>query len=210
MKIMKMIKTMKKMTVCMYAWLVVVSVAIFAIYIRIEATQAELAAIQEESITITAHAFSAAREMLDLLDVRVSVLESAYYAHKNGTCHPHIEGIIKEVYSNDSNANSFVEYDVFASLILQESGCDPLARSYKGALGLGQLMPSSFPDYTGDELLDVYTNLRLSLTLINTLAEKYGIRDALTAYHWGERRLKEGAYDNRFSDEVIERASGLK
>ncbi|HUX66402.1 MAG TPA: transglycosylase SLT domain-containing protein [Terriglobales bacterium] len=46
-------------------------------------------------------------------------------------------------------------------VIEQESGFDPASESNCGALGLMQLMPSSFPAFTRTALLDPATNVKL-------------------------------------------------
>ncbi len=78
------------------------------------------------------------------------------------------------------------------SQIEQESGFDPNAVSSCGALGLLQLMPSTFPHFTRQQLLDPETNLRLGSRYLAELRDtfqhedvKERLRFALAAYNGG-------------------------
>ena len=67
-----------------------------------------------------------------------------------------------------------------------ESGGDPNAVSEAGALGLMQLNPSSFPEFTPEELRDPYINFILGSQYLNELVDRYGnVEDAVSAYHAG-------------------------
>lgn len=64
------------------------------------------------------------------------------------------------------------------ALVSVESSYNPAARSKAGALGLMQLLPSTFKGYTREKLLDPQVNLRLGCEYLLRLRKKYGT--------WGE------------------------
>lgn len=76
--------------------------------------------------------------------------------------------------------------------IKQESDFDPEAESPCGALGLLQLMPSSFPGFTRDFLLDPEKNIALGTSMLAGLRRTFAKEDAdnalkyaLAAYNGG-------------------------
>src|SRR5487761_845639 len=78
------------------------------------------------------------------------------------------------------------------SQIEQESGFDPGAVSSAGALGLLQLMPSTFPHFSPAELLQPELNLRLGSRYLAELRDGFEhesanerLRFALAAYNGG-------------------------
>lgn len=79
-------------------------------------------------------------------------------------------------------------YDVPAPLLFAlvsvESSFDPLAESKAGALGLMQLLPSTFKGYTREQLEDPQVNLRLGCEHLLHLRRKYGTwGDAIIHYN---------------------------
>jgi hypothetical protein len=65
----------------------------------------------------------------------------------------------------------------------QESGFNQNAVSPVGAVGIFQLMPSSFP---GQAITDTTTNIQLGISYLAQLYQKYGNwNTALAAYNWG-------------------------
>ena len=65
----------------------------------------------------------------------------------------------------------------------QESGFNQSAVSPVGAVGIFQLMPSSFP---GQAITDASTNISLGIAYLAQLYQKYGDwSTALAAYNWG-------------------------
>lgn len=82
------------------------------------------------------------------------------------------------------------------SQIKQESNGDPNALSSVGAIGLMQLMPSSFNDYLPDELKDPETNIKVGTAFlrecIGIFKDETGndqIRFGLAAYNAGVRNI---------------------
>lgn len=92
-----------------------------------------------------------------------------------------------------------VEPALAFALIRQESAFDPDARSPAGALGLMQLMPATarqlarhldIPAPTQAALLDVGTNLRLGMTWLKRMLDRYDNQAvALAAYNAGTHRV---------------------
>lgn len=72
------------------------------------------------------------------------------------------------------------------ALVRVESGYDPKARSPKGALGLGQLMPGTAALLAVADPLDPEQNLDGSVRYLATLLWEFGdLRSALAAYNAG-------------------------
>lgn len=72
------------------------------------------------------------------------------------------------------------------AIIQQESGGNPNAVSPVGALGLMQLMPSSFPQYSRQQLLDPKTNVQIGTDYIKQLLDQFkDLTLALAAYNAG-------------------------
>lgn len=107
------------------------------------------------------------------------------------------------------------EYDVpkhlVFSVIKTESGFDPDARSSAGAVGLMQIMPSTFEWLTSREhlgenlpltkLTDPEVNIRYGTYYLRYLYEKFGNWDtALAAYNGGEGNVTEWLEDPEYSD----------
>ncbi|MDR2075075.1 MAG: lytic transglycosylase domain-containing protein [Holosporales bacterium] len=110
----------------------------------------------------------------------------------------------------NENAIKYVEHinpnkcfiSLVHSVIKRESMFNPTARSYAGAIGLMQIMPStasfimkSMNFYVGEKktpLYDVQKNLTIGAYLLNYLLEKYNnnLVYALYAYNAGEGNLK--------------------
>ena len=80
-----------------------------------------------------------------------------------------------------------VDINQASTLMLIESRGNPDAESYGGALGLFQLLPSTFKDYTRQELLDPATNISLGISYLSgQLNENDGnFRAALASYNGG-------------------------
>jgi soluble lytic murein transglycosylase-like protein len=80
-----------------------------------------------------------------------------------------------------------VDPDLIHALIAQESAWDPEAISYKGALGLMQLMPGTAGDLGVSDPFDPQQNLDGGIRHLRMLLEKYGgdLDRALAAYNAG-------------------------
>lgn len=76
--------------------------------------------------------------------------------------------------------------DLFDSLVEQESGYNPLARSKTGAIGLGQLMPKTAEALGVTDPIDPAQNLDASARYLAEQMQKFGRADlALAAYNAG-------------------------
>ncbi len=91
---------------------------------------------------------------------------------------------------------SGIDPGLFSRLIQQESGFHPSVVSKAGAVGLGQIMPSTAAAYgvQHDDLFDVQKNIELSARIFGDLAKKYqefddATRFALAAYNAGEPKI---------------------
>lgn len=80
--------------------------------------------------------------------------------------------------------------NLIRSVIMQESGGNPLAKSGVGARGLMQLMPGTAKDLglnTLEDIYDVNKNVAAGTKYLGTLLQMYGgdVNKALAAYNWG-------------------------
>ncbi len=96
-----------------------------------------------------------------------------------------------EIDKNKENLNEIFLY----SLIRQESGFNPRAKSSVGAMGLMQLMPATAKRYekkiTKNELKTPDKNLEIGVKYLKDLFQRYdsNLVDILSAYNAGERRI---------------------
>jgi len=126
--------------------------------------------------------------------------------------------IEKQAYPMPSEYSDFVEkysaeYDVPRELVYAviktESGFDSSAVSNKGAIGLMQMLPSTFEWLTKDMLRDhldtgmLYdpeTNIKYGTYYLSRLYNKFGDwNTALAAYNCGEGNVSEWLVDSRYS-----------
>lgn len=106
-----------------------------------------------------------------------------------------------------------VPTDLVWSVIKTESGFDSSAVSSKGAVGLMQLMPSTFEWLTDDilreylgigMLYDPETNIKYGTYYLSRLYNRFGDWDtALAAYNGGEGNVSEWLKDKKYSDDGI-------
>ena len=124
------------------------------------------------------------------------------------TTHPRKYHDIVTKYSVEYN---IPEYIIFA-VIKTESGFDPLAKSSAGAMGLMQMMPSTFEWLTGEEhlneglssdsLYDPEVSIRYGTYYLCYLHAKFDrIWDtAIAAYNGGEGNVAKWLSDPEYSD----------
>ncbi len=80
---------------------------------------------------------------------------------------------------------------IFLSLIQQESGFNPAARSRRGAIGLGQLMPDTARELNVDPR-DPMQNLEGSARYLRQMLDRFGTMElALAAYNAGPGRVRQ-------------------
>lgn len=86
---------------------------------------------------------------------------------------------------------SGLSQELIRRVMRQESNFDPNAVSRKGAIGLMQLMPSSFPHLSREDMLDPVKNVTVGSTYLRQMMNQYGgdPRKGLSAYNAGPGRL---------------------
>ena len=83
--------------------------------------------------------------------------------------------------------NAGIPSSIALSVAQQESSFNPNAVSSAGAIGVFQLMPSSFP---GQDIGDLSTNISLGISYLKQLYSQYGDwGTALAAYNWGPGKV---------------------
>ena len=88
---------------------------------------------------------------------------------------------------------SGVPPSLLAALVRQESAFDPFAISWKGAMGLGQLMPQTARSLGVIDPFDPIQNLDGAARYLATQLDRFGsVRLALGAYHAGPARMHHG------------------
>ncbi len=94
-------------------------------------------------------------------------------------------------------------------LVRTESGFRRDAVSYKGAIGLTQVMPYTAdelqPGITEAELFDPLTNLRLGFTYLRMMLDEFDgdTARALSAYYGGPTLVKRGWRDQSYENKVL-------
>ncbi len=114
-----------------------------------------------------------------------------------------------EQYANEYG----VPIDLVYAVMKTESGFDSSAVSSKGAIGLMQMMPSTFEWLTDDilreylgigMLYDPETNIKYGTYYLSRLYNRFGDWDtALAAYNGGEGNVSEWLKDKKYSDDGI-------
>ena len=104
-----------------------------------------------------------------------------------------------------------VSEELVWAVIKTESGFDSSAVSNKGAIGLMQMMPSTFEWLTNDILRDHHnagmlydpeTNIKYGTYYLSRLYSRFGDWDtAIAAYNGGEGNVSEWLADSRYSDD---------
>jgi soluble lytic murein transglycosylase-like protein len=98
---------------------------------------------------------------------------------------------------NDIALAEGIEPGLAFRLVMVESRFDPRARSYAGAIGLTQILPSTArvyePGLSTEQLYDRGTNLRLGFRYLRDLLERYDndLEHALLAYNRGPAKVQE-------------------
>ncbi len=104
-----------------------------------------------------------------------------------------------------------VSEELVYSVIKTESGFDSSAVSNKGAIGLMQMMPTTFEWLTNDilrehldkgMLYDPETNIKYGTYYLSRLYNRFGDwNTAIAAYNGGEGNVSEWLSDTRYSDD---------
>lgn len=106
-----------------------------------------------------------------------------------------------------------VPVNLIYAVIKTESGFDSSAVSRKGAIGLMQIMPTTFKwltddivrEYLGSGMLyDPETNIKYGTYYLSRLYNKFGDWDtALAAYNGGEGNVSEWLSNKKYSDDGV-------
>src|SRR5690554_3833353 len=107
--------------------------------------------------------------------------------------------------------------------IERESSFKITAVSYKGAIGLTQIMPATGKEVAGwlgiewrgtETLMDAVTNLKIGFCYLNWCRERPAVKtehQLFSAYFWGIGNLQKKSLDETtYSREIMERANQLK
>ena len=110
------------------------------------------------------------------------------------TARAEYEGLIGTIYHRASAAG--LDPVLVLSLIKQESNFNPSAQTTKGALGLGQIMPSTGRDLgvlNSKDLLKPDINIDATITYLSRLlrANSGNYENALAAYNAGQGRVNQ-------------------
>ncbi len=93
-------------------------------------------------------------------------------------CYRYLRAI--EHYAHHAN----IEQTLALSMVIQESSCNPKARSQKGAVGLTQLVPK-WHAHKGN-ITEPYENLKIGFEYLRELYEQdFSIKNALAKYYAG-------------------------
>lgn len=107
----------------------------------------------------------------------------------------------------ESATNVDLEYEYVMAIVMTESRFDYKARSYCGAIGLMQIMPSTFMSivkknnlgYTKNDIYDIKKNIEVGTLYLDYLNKKYSSLDLISAgYNGGIRaanRWKKSQFD---------------
>lgn len=105
-------------------------------------------------------------------------------------------------------ARTELEYEYVMAIIMTESRFNYKARSWCGAIGLMQIMPSTFMsiakknglDYTRSDIYDIGKNIEIGVKYLDYLHQRYGHTDLISAgYNGGPgnaNRWKKGQFDS--------------
>jgi hypothetical protein len=88
-----------------------------------------------------------------------------------------------------------------------ESGCNPSAKSSKGAYGLTQIQPETARHYGYDprSLSNPKIALRASWSILSQIAKEHGgdVSYALRIWNWGQTRTRNGITTGEYSRKVL-------
>ena len=115
---------------------------------------------------------------------RTGVLDAAKVFGRAPGCENTEASFIQDV--NEAAARAGVDTKIVAATIAVESGCNPLAVSNKGAVGLMQIRVVAWKDkydFQGKiNLLNRKDNLQVGTEILGSLVKQYGLQDGVRRY----------------------------
>jgi soluble lytic murein transglycosylase-like protein len=110
----------------------------------------------------------------------------------------------------ESAVNHNIQPRILASVVSIESGCNPFATSSRGAIGLGQVMPSVWKgsfDFQGKvNLLNEKDNLETTATILASYIKDYGDQGGVLHYQGTAKNCP--SCDDDYTGKVVRLAEG--
>ena len=161
------------------------------------------------------------KEKLKRYETLSNYMEERLKASNRGINDELVDEIIT-VFWDQINEYNF-ETEKCIAWIEQESSFRITAVSYKGAVGLTQIMPATGKEVAGwlgiewrgtKTLMDPELNLRIGFYYLNWCRERLAVvteHQVFSAYHWGIGNLQRmGLNETAYSREIMERAEQLR
>lgn len=126
------------------------------------------------------------------------------FGAKNTQTSGGISGVKYADIINQASAKYGVPSNILAGLIQTESGFNPNAKSYAGAMGLTQLMPGTAKSLGVSNAYDPYQNIMGGANYLAQMISRFGnVRDALSAYNMGPGNQSKGKTNYSYADKVL-------
>jgi len=188
--------------------------------IRKEETEKEIEELREvQKILIEEN--SLLKEKLKRYETLSNYMEQRFKTANPGLSDEKVDELIT-VFWDQINTYGF-EPEKALAWIEQESSFKITAVSYKGAIGLAQIMPATGKEVAGwlgiewrgtKTLMDPVTNLKIGFCYLNWCRERPAVKtehQLFSAYFWGIGNLQKKSLDETtYSREIMERADQLR
>lgn len=126
------------------------------------------------------------------------------FGAKNTQTSGGISGVKYADIINQASAKYGIPSNILAGLIQTESGFNPNAKSYAGAMGLTQLMPGTAKSLGVSNAYDPYQNIMGGANYLAQMISRFGnVRDALSAYNMGPGNQSKGKTNYSYADKVL-------
>jgi len=100
-------------------------------------------------------------------------------------------------------SDEYAPFDILTALIVVESNADHKAVSSRGALGLTQVVPTIWEEYSPEELLDPYKNIEAGAAILKWYTSRYGLIGGLRAYNSGPQYLRRSETSALFAQKIM-------
>lgn len=100
-------------------------------------------------------------------------------------------------------SDEYVPFDILTALIVVESNADHKAVSKKGALGLTQVVPHIWVQYSTADLLDPYKNIEAGASILRWYSQQYGLMEGLRAYNSGAKGITNSSASALFAKKIV-------